>query len=46
VVRGGDDHALVPMRWGLIPSWRKKPLKDMKVATFNARSESVVKPLQ
>jgi putative SOS response-associated peptidase YedK len=46
VVRGGDDHSLVPMRWGLIPSWWKKPLKEMKVATFNARSESVAeKPM-
>jgi SOS response associated peptidase (SRAP) len=25
------------MRWGLIPSWWSKPLKEMKLATFNAR---------
>jgi putative SOS response-associated peptidase YedK len=43
VVRGGDDRALVPMRWGLIPAWWNKPLKEMRVATFNARSESIAK---
>jgi putative SOS response-associated peptidase YedK len=25
---------LLPMRWGLVPSWWSKPLKEMKVATF------------
>src|SRR5579864_2017164 len=46
VVRGGDDRALVPMRWGLIPGWWKKPLKEMRLATFNARSESIAeKPM-
>jgi putative SOS response-associated peptidase YedK len=29
------------MRWGLIPSWWSKPLKDMKLATFNVRAETV-----
>jgi putative SOS response-associated peptidase YedK len=34
------------MRWGLIPSWWSKPLKDMKLATFNARAETVTeKPM-
>jgi putative SOS response-associated peptidase YedK len=34
------------MRWGLIPSWWSKPLKDMKLATFNARAETVAeKPM-
>jgi putative SOS response-associated peptidase YedK len=41
VVSGDGEHALVPMRWGLIPGWWKKPLKEMRLATFNARSESV-----
>ena len=41
VVRGGDERALIPMRWGLIPSWWKKPLKEMRVATFNARSDTI-----
>ena len=36
---------LVPMRWGLIPYWWKKPLKQLPT-TFNARAESVVdKPM-
>jgi putative SOS response-associated peptidase YedK len=40
------ERKLVPMRWGLIPSWWQKPLKDMKLATFNARAESVAeKPM-
>lgn len=34
------DRKLVPMRWGLIPSWRNKPLRELP-ATFNARRESV-----
>ena len=46
VIRGGDDRSLVPMRWGLIPSWWKKPLKEMRLASFNARSDSVAdKPM-
>jgi hypothetical protein len=33
------------MRWGLVPSWRKKTLKDVP-ATFNARGETVTeKPM-
>jgi putative SOS response-associated peptidase YedK len=36
---------LVPMRWGLVPSWWKKPLKDVP-ASFNARGETVAdKPM-
>lgn len=35
-----------PMRWSLIPSWWSKPLKEMKMATFNARAETVeTKPM-
>lgn len=34
-------RALVPMRWGLIPSWWSKPLKEMNLATFNARVETI-----
>ena len=34
------------MRWGLIPGWWKKPLKEMRVATFNARSDTIAeKPM-
>ena len=36
---------LVPMRWGLIPAWWAKSLKEIP-ATFNARAESVAdKPM-
>jgi putative SOS response-associated peptidase YedK len=39
-------HQLIPMRWGLIPSWWSKPLKEFKLATFNARAETVAeKPM-
>ena len=34
------------MRRGLVPSWWSKPLKEMKLATFNARVETVAeKPI-
>ena len=36
----GKPH-LVPMRWGLIPAWWSKPLKELRLATFNARAETV-----
>jgi len=29
------------MRWGLVPFWWSKPLKELKLATFNARAETV-----
>jgi putative SOS response-associated peptidase YedK len=32
---------LTPMRWGLVPAWWFKPLKELKLATFNARVETV-----
>jgi putative SOS response-associated peptidase YedK len=34
----GGGTELVPMRWGLIPYWWKKPVKQLP-ATFNARAE-------
>jgi putative SOS response-associated peptidase YedK len=46
VVRGDDARAVMPMRWGLVPSWWSKPLKEMRLATFNARAETVAeKPM-
>ena len=40
---GGNE--LVPMRWGLVPLWWKKPLNELP-ATFNARAETVAeKPM-
>ena len=41
VIEREGKRDLVPMRWGLVPSWWKRPLKDFKVATFNARAETV-----
>jgi putative SOS response-associated peptidase YedK len=32
---------LVKMRWDLIPHWWKKPLREKKFSTFNARAESL-----
>lgn len=46
VVRAGPEgREIVPMRWGLVPGWWKKPIKDLP-ATFNARAETVAeKPM-
>jgi putative SOS response-associated peptidase YedK len=41
----GDTPELVSMRWGFIPYWWKKPVKQLP-ATFNARAEGVAsKPM-
>jgi putative SOS response-associated peptidase YedK len=40
VIAHGSKRDLVPMRWGLIPSWWKKKAKETP-ATFNARAETV-----
>ena len=46
VLTQDGNRACVPMRWGLIPRWWQKPLKEMKMATFNARAETVTtKPM-
>jgi putative SOS response-associated peptidase YedK len=29
------------MRWGLVPWWWSKPLRELRMATFNARAETV-----
>ena len=43
--RTNHGRELVPMRWGLVPSWWKKPLSEL-AAAFNARAETVaVKPM-
>ncbi|MDR3489980.1 MAG: SOS response-associated peptidase family protein [Bradyrhizobium sp.] len=39
VVSHDGKRELTPMRWALIPNWWSKPLKEMKLATFNARAE-------
>ena len=42
VVERDGKRELMSMRWGLVPSWWSKPLKELKLATFNARVETVV----
>lgn len=45
VVPGEGERRLMPMRWGLVPGWWKKTLKEVP-ATFNARAETVAdKPM-
>ena len=44
-VTAETPRTLASMRWGLIPYWWKKPLKELP-ATFNARAEGVAdKPM-
>lgn len=42
---GDGDHygerEMALAMWGLVPSWWRKPLKEKKFSTFNARSETV-----
>ncbi len=40
VIERDAKRELVPMRWGLVPSWWKKKAKETP-ATFNARAETV-----
>ena len=45
VVEREGGRELVEMRWGLVPRWWRKSLKELP-ATFNARAESVAeKPM-
>lgn len=41
IVEEAGERKYQPMRWSLVPSWWSKPLKEMKMATFNARAETV-----
>jgi putative SOS response-associated peptidase YedK len=41
VTERDGNRDFVRMRWGLVPSWWPKPLKELKAATFNARTETV-----
>jgi putative SOS response-associated peptidase YedK len=46
IVGHEGERKLAPVRWGLMPSWWSKPLKELKLATFNARAETVTqKPM-
>jgi putative SOS response-associated peptidase YedK len=40
-IQTDEGRELQEMRWGLVPSWWSKPLKELKLATFNARAETV-----
>ena len=40
VIERYTKRELVPMRWGLVPSWWKKKAKEIP-STFNARAETV-----
>ena len=41
IVERDGTRELVSMRWGLIPRWWSKSIKDVKMATFNARVETI-----
>jgi putative SOS response-associated peptidase YedK len=46
VLERDGKRTLEQMRWGLIPSWWNKTLKEMRLSTFNARAETVAsKPM-
>jgi putative SOS response-associated peptidase YedK len=42
VMERDGKRVLEPMRWGLVPNWWKKSLKELKLATFNARAETIM----
>lgn len=41
VTERDGNRDFVRMRWGLVPWWWSKPLKELRAATFNARAETV-----
>jgi putative SOS response-associated peptidase YedK len=41
VVEHDGQRELVQMRWGLVPYWWSRPLKELRASTFNARVETV-----
>ena len=41
VTEQDGNRDFVRMRWGLVPWWWSKPLKELRAATFNARAETV-----
>jgi putative SOS response-associated peptidase YedK len=47
IVASDKGRLFQPMRWGLVPSWWKKTLREAsKLATFNVRSETITeKPM-
>jgi putative SOS response-associated peptidase YedK len=43
VIAKDGSRELPQMRWGRIPRWWNKSLKEAKIATFNARVERLVR---
>jgi putative SOS response-associated peptidase YedK len=41
IIPDDDGRRLALMRWGLVPNWWSKPLKELRMATFNVRAETV-----
>src|SRR5579864_864368 len=41
VTEEGGKRGFKRMRWGLVPRWWSKPLRELRAATFNARAETV-----
>jgi len=41
VTAAEGKRELATMRWGLVPWWWSKPLKELRMATFNAPAETV-----
>jgi len=41
VIANDGKRELMRARWGLVPNWWSKPLKELRLATFNARAETV-----
>ena len=41
ILANAGKHEFVEMRWGLVPFWWSKPLMELRLATFNARVETV-----
>ena len=41
IVAEDGERDLIRARWGLIPGWWSKSIKELKLATFNARAETV-----
>jgi len=41
IALAGGRRTFERLRWGLIPYWWSKPLKELRLATFNARAETV-----
>lgn len=43
VVESEGNRELEQMRWGIVPYWWNKPLKELRLAAFNARVETVTR---